>query len=353
MTHLHTARRRLTGVLAAAALLGSSLAVAGATVTAPTAAAAGTGQLSITNPDVLPGNDAIVFNKIQTPADSYQRFHNQVAITLKNTGSAPLTVSSATATTDFAITSPWKLPFTLSTGASVSFTVAFTATGGAWHDGTASIGWSNGSTQTSTLRLTGWWQKYSEHNLEPTFPDLIHHFGYTTVTPTSMYSRGAYQAFSSDEVLVPYWKQRDPSQPARITQLGAWRGYPSTLTVSKYAKGSPNTLYKIFAGLPQDAQSALPRNSAWGRGTATFTLSGTAGLKLDSEYTDPTLNNSAIDRSSGCTAAQCGQHVRAFVARDADGNVIPGSYLFTEDLNGINYDYNDNMFLIENITPAS
>lgn len=42
-----------------------------------------------------------------------------------------------------------------------------------------------------------------------------------------------------------------------------------------------------------------------------------------------------------------------FRALDAEGNVIPNTYLGVMDYTGINYDYNDNMFLIEGVTPVT
>ena len=49
---------------------------------------------------------------------------------------------------------------------------------------------------------------------------------------------------------------------------------------------------------------------------------------------------------------QRGHFTRMFVALDADGNVIPNTYLVIQDYTGINYDYNDNMFVVSGITPV-
>ena len=37
--------------------------------------------------------------------------------------------------------------------------------------------------------------------------------------------------------------------------------------------------------------------------------------------------------------------------KDRDGNVIPNTYLMAMDYSGINYDYQDNVYLITNIKP--
>ena len=39
--------------------------------------------------------------------------------------------------------------------------------------------------------------------------------------------------------------------------------------------------------------------------------------------------------------------------KDRNGNIIPGAFLMSMDYSGINYDYNDNTFLITNIKPLS
>ncbi|MHC9038244.1 hypothetical protein ACYTTR_21190, partial [Cobetia marina] len=45
-----------------------------------------------------------------------------------------------------------------------------------------------------------------------------------------------------------------------------------------------------------------------------------------------------------------GHLIRVYVARDAAGNEIPDTYIVIQDYAGVNYDYNDNIFLVENVT---
>jgi len=338
---------RRFGVIAGVALSLTLTAVA-----APAVVAATPGVLTITNSDPAPDNSGVVLSRIQTPADSYQRTHDQTTVRLTNTGGSSITVSSISATGPFTATSPWVLPFKLTAGAWVDIPVKFTATYGAWYSGNLAVNSTSSTGAVSNVALVGYWQKYSEKNLEPWLPDLVRNFGYTTVMPTAIYSRGAYAKFSSDEVLSPYWTLLDSAKPAKVTQLAAWHGYPSSSTFRSYPKGAPASYSTVLTSLKVDAQSALPRNSAWGKGTATFAPTGTFGLILDKEYTDPTLNNSAIDRQHGCTATQCGQHVRVWQVRGPDGAAVPGSYLFVNDIEGINYDYQDNVFVVSNIKPA-
>lgn len=338
--------KRVTTVLTAL------LVFAGGAVALPAVASAATsGTLSITNLDTVPSNSRIVLNRIQTPADASQRFHDKATVRLKNTASSTLTVSAISAGAPFTATSPWKLPFKLTSGNWVDITVQFTAQSGAWYAGNLAVTSTSSTGATSNVALAGYWQRYSEHNLEPSLASLVSHFGYTTAMPTSSYSRGAYVAASPDEVLSPYWTLLNAGS-AKVTELAAWHGYPNSGTFRTFPKGAPANYTTRLVSLNVDAQSALPRNSAWGKGTATFQPTGTFGLILDQEYSDPKLNNQAPDRAVGCTAAQCGQHVRVFKVRNSAG-VVAGSYVVTVDILGINYDYQDDVFLVENIKPAA
>ncbi len=339
--------KRLTTLLAAFVVL-----VGGAVALPSIAAAAVSGTLAVTNSDTLPSNSRIVLSRIQTPADSLQRFHDSTSVRLTNTGTGTLTVSSLRTTGLFTVTSTSALPINLAAGQAVNITVKFIAQSGGWNTGNLAIGSTSSTGATTNVALAGYWQKLSEHNLEPSLPSLVSNFGYKTVMPASSYSRGAYVKFSSDEVLSPYWKLRDPTKASRVTQIAAWHGYPSGNTFRTYPKGAPASYSTRLTGLKYDAQSAMPRNSASGKGTVVFQPTGTFGFILDKEYSDPTLNSQTVDRASGCTATQCGQHVRVFQLRNSAGALVAGSYLVTTDIGGINYDFQDNVYVVSNITPA-
>src|SRR5207248_1117069 len=78
----------------------------------------------------------------------------------------------------------------------------------------------------------------------------------------------------------------------------------------------------------------------------TFSTSNPFALNIDKqESSDDTLNNKP-------TASDQGHHVRFWPARDRNGNIIPNTWLMSMDYAGINYDYNDNVFLISNMRPA-
>ena len=321
--------------------------------------AADTPALTITNPDILPGNSSVVFSKIQYPADQYQRMHNVVKLRVTNPSGAAVTVNSVSTTGPYSATPPWTLPTTLYAGQSIDVTVTFTATSGAsvgqWYPGTFVLNSTRaGAAGSQSVNLTGWWQQLSEHGMEPRPKDLVTVFGWTTIMPAGIYSAGAYKAYSADEVLSPYWNRLDSSTSISMTQIASWRTYPSSNTLAWYPKGTPTSATKVFTGLAADAQSIMPRSSSWSAGRTTFTPgTATFGLKLDDEYTDPTLNNDTRDRAQGCKATQCGQHVRVFKIRDSAGNVVAGTYIFFMDIGGINFDYQDSVYIMTDLAPAT
>ena len=67
--------KRLTTLLAAFVVL-----VGGAVALPSIAAAAVSGTLAVTNSDTLPSNSRIVLSRIETPADSLQRFHDSTTV---------------------------------------------------------------------------------------------------------------------------------------------------------------------------------------------------------------------------------------------------------------------------------
>ena len=65
--------------------------------------------------------------------------------------------------------------------------------------------------------------------------------------------------------------------------------------------------------------------------------------------TDPRSIPPAVHRSR----RTAGPYVRIFLALDEDGNVIPNMFLVIMDYTGINYDYNDNIFVIEGVSRSA
>ncbi|WP_052195555.1 malectin domain-containing carbohydrate-binding protein [Deinococcus radiopugnans] len=150
-----------------------------------------------------------------------------------------------------------------------------------------------------------------------------------------------------DEVIAPYWQRADAGKPVTVQQLAAYHTQGDAAKLRWFTKGaSGDTTVLTQKGV--DAQSVLPRKDGSEELAATtFTPSAqTFGFKVDSENSDPTLNKQEIEK------APYGQHLRFFKAKDPSGNVMPDTYLLIMDYSGINYDYNDNIYLISNLKPA-
>jgi fibronectin type 3 domain-containing protein len=183
-------------------------------------------------------------------------------------------------------------------------------------------------------------------------------FGYKTVItyPGQQLNQGGKVARVGDEVLSPYWLRSDTTLPVTIRQLGAYHSQTlaGAATVKWHMKGSTTTT-NIFKHDAEEGQSFLPHidngvlgsvGANFARGT--FTPTGTTfGFRVDNEWSDPTKN--VQDQGGG----GYGHHVRFFVAKDRNGKIIPDTYLMVMDYSGINYDYQDNVYLVSNIKPEN
>jgi hypothetical protein len=308
------------------------------------------GRVSVTNLDPAPYTDRVAFNRIATPADASQRFHETATIRVSNTGGIETRITGLPVTGPFEVISPPSLPFSLAPGTSTNIDVRFNATTGTVATGSLSVQTDAGN---RTVALAGYGQTLSENGQEPSVPQMLQVFGYRTQLPADMNNHGAYVA-QADEVLAPYWSRLDAGRPVRLTQLAAYHTQGSTGSAYWHPRDSSEaTLIGTHSGVW--AQSVLPRQDGENAPvTRTFTPTAAAfGFRVDGEWSDPTRNDSAVDRANGCTAEQCGSHVRFFRVRDRAGALVAGSYLLVMDYSGFNYDFNDNVYLLENVTPAT
>lgn len=306
--------------------------------------------LKVANPDPTPFADQIAFNRIQTPANAQQQVADTGIARVSNTGTEPMQVTGLNVTDTFELVNPPTLPFTLAAGASRDLTVRFTATGTKVHNGTLTVQ-GNAGNGAQTIRLGGLWQSVSEGGQEPSVVQIARAAGIGTNIPTNLNGNGHVEAVG-DEVLSPYWLRRDTSKPVTVRQLSGFHTYPNGATIRRFNKGTSSTT-DITGMNGLWAQSLLPmkNGSTTAPAAGSFTPSTTAfGFQVDGEWSDPTKNNQSADEANGCTQP-CGHHVRIFPVEDRDGVAVPGTYLLMMDYSGINYDYNDNTYLITNIRP--
>ncbi|WP_034388775.1 NPCBM/NEW2 domain-containing protein [Deinococcus sp. YIM 77859] len=309
-------------------------------------------RLELENLDRVPFPDRLVFSRIGSlAAPPSNGVHDVSTVRVRNTGTGPLQI------TDLPVTGPWvleprpTLPVEVPAGGFLDVRLRFRAETTQINSGTLTVVSNDPDAPSRVVQLAGLWQIESENNKEPLLTTIVRNgFGYQTVFPSNINQNGRV-APQGDEVISAYWQRADAAQPVTVYQLAAYHTQGSTATLRWHAKGS-STLNTIMTHAGVDGQTVLPRlNGSNNLAAATFTPTPTFGFKVDGEWSDPVLNQQSDDLNNGCTQP-CGQHLRFFAVKDRNGQSIPDTYLLGMDYSGINYDYNDNVYLIRNIRPA-
>lgn len=322
----------------------------------------------------LPGPTRLVMNRIQQqPPDPRQNpdgtttdlpnnvVHDKATLRVYNSGNAPLTITSAVLsnTTDFRINTPNVNGATIAAGSSLDVEVQFIATSTHLHNATLTLNTNDADESALTVQLAGYWQNKSENNEEPTLQGAVNGlFGFGTVITgpgqqLSVPGQGGKVAAVGDEVLSPYWKRADPAQSVEVVQLVAYHTHPNIATFRYFLQGSTSTT-NAFVQQDVDSQSVFPHLQGSGTQIAAGTFKPTKtgdsnpafGFKVDSEWSDPTLNPQ--EQPGG----GFGHHIRFWPLKDASGAVVPNTYLMGMDYLSINFDYQDNIYVIRNIRPA-
>jgi len=327
-----------------------------ATPVSVTPRAAGSGRIVTENRDGAPFPDRMVFSRIGSLASPPANgVHDRATIRISNTGAGPLTVSGMTlSSTAWTLSGSPAMPATIAPGGQVDVTVRFVAESGSTYSGTLTIDSDDASTPRKAIQLAGWWQRVSEGGTEPSLRTILNSvFGYKT---TLLYSgqvlnKAGHVETAGEEVLSPYWSRVDSTKPVSVRQLAAFHTQGNTASIYWFARGSTTTT-RIFTHAGVDGQTFLPHlnGSTTSFAAGSFSPSGVFGFKIDSEWSDDAKNSQTADLNNGCKAP-CGHHMRFWPARDRAGNPIAGTWLVVMDYSGINYDYNDNVYLVSNMKP--
>lgn len=318
-------------------------------------AAASGPEIDIQNLDNVPYNDRLVFSRIGSlsnpPANGV---HDTVTLRTKNLGSSPLKITGVPITGSWELINNIKAPTTIAPGGQLDLRVRFKATSGNIHNGTLTIKSNDADEANKVIQLSGFWQSVSEGNQEPSLNEILQVFGYQTKVAgpgQKLNQNGLVQAIG-DEVLSPYWQRANLSQPVAVRQLAAYHTQDNTATMFWHSKGS-NTTKVVFTHTGVDGQTLLPRKqNLLQPAQGSFAPNGIFGFKIDGEWSDPTKNNQLIDQEKG-SPGPSGHHVRFWVAKNRQGQVIPNTWIVAMDYSGINYDYQDNVYLVSNIKPET
>lgn len=322
--------------------------------------------LVVENPDRFPSNDYFVFSKVQTPWSrdqvNYNANHDSIAVRIYNKGVNPLVVNNLVLSNAAA----WKieklkgvaytpgsgLPISISSGSYADVVVRFIAVDQATrvkilHD-TLTVVSNDDNFPNKNVFLNGIWQKQGEGNNEPYAREIINAFGFKTNTGFAHDDpdHGDSTKLKGDEIKPSYFVQADTSSPVSVRQMSSYHGCcTQTESIMWYTKGS-TALRTVFTHAAKDAQSVLPRkNGSSSAAEGTFTTTAPFGFKTGSkDYTDASKN----------PGGQIG--IRIWKVIDAKGNAIANTYIVANDYLGsefTNYDYNDNMYYVKNVKPAT
>lgn len=310
---------------------------------------ANTPEIGIDNLDGVPFTDRLSFNIINIKDPKLaNEFHNTAQVRVSNTGTAALDLSSVKFTGPFALAA--AAPTSIAAGQSVVLTVRFTATSSGYYSGTMTVSSNDVDEPTKSLKLAGHWQYQSESGREPNLAGIVGNiFGYKTQVAYAGQSlnTGGKATAVGDEVLSRFWSRADTASPVTVRQLAAYHTQGGQ-TLLQYYPTSTKVNVNLFRHAATDGQAILPNltGSTTAPAFAAFNPSGSFGWRIDSEDSDDTRNPQ--EKPGG----GYGHHVRFYPAKDNAGVLIPSTYLMVMDYAGINYDFQDNIYLVTNVRPA-
>ncbi|MEO6327581.1 MAG: DNRLRE domain-containing protein [Ginsengibacter sp.] len=326
-------------------------------------------SLFVENPDIFPSNNDFVFSRVQVPwtRDTvYNYNHDSLKVRIHNKGIYPLIIRDLTLSND----TTWKidkinntpyvpgsgLPVSLNSGTFMDVTLKFIAMNQSFrakvlHE-TLTITSNDDKNPSKSVNLHGLWQNSGEGGHEPYAQEIINAFGFTTKTGFTPRDpdEGDSTKLKGDEIKPSYFVCADSLLPVSVRQMAAYHTCCHKPELLRwYAKDSSTTLHTFVTHLATDAQTLLPRKGL-PASVASAQINPTAkqqpfGFKIGgTDWTDATKNP---EYKIG---------VRVWKAFDANGNIIPNSYIISNDYGGTpftNYDYNDNAYFISNIKPET
>ena len=314
--------------------------------------AAASGQIEIENLDRVPYDDRLVFQRINT--GGFQT-HNKVNLRIKNTASSVLNVQNLTISggdsASFTIVGPLTFDLAPATFRDVSIKFEAGTNGNVRGQrlSTLLIQSSDPTTPVLPVQLAGFNMVDNGGNNEPSLQEIFDTFGYRTNVlnpgekqslfppkdPMGVVIPGSFAV--GDEVLSAKWTRADTSQSVYVRQLAALSGGGS---VTSIRIGSSSIGHGI-----QQFQTLLPLSNSTDPSSAPteMTINPTSAFSV-------VVGAYSSDRPADKVPA-----VRFWAARDRNGVLIPNTYLVGQDYvdtSQVNFDYQDNVYLITNIRPT-
>ena len=307
----------------------------------------------------MPNNKRLVFSRIKTLDTSIANVvRDTQRLRVRNTGNQTLNLSNISVSGPFTITAGGSNGSVAAGGfrdISVKFTQDITQ---GIYTGNLTIASNDPTDPTTTIALAGYYQDHSENGTdnisdEPSAQQVVDLFGYkmTLVNPGQQLNGGGKIEAVGEEILAPYWRSADASATVSIHEIATFHQQGAVSAVKWYPQGSPDDLTTIFAADYRYGQTVLAgkNKAATSPASGSFRTGGTFGLKVDSSWSDPTLNASEQPGNP-----QYGHRLRWFPLRDADGAFVKDTYLLLVDFYNddySNYDFNDDVFIVQNVVP--
>lgn len=356
------------------------------------------GNITIQNMDGFPSNNHLAFSLLYEPyangakltSELLNRNHDNVTIRVKNRKPNNYIIKKAS----FSNKGLWVIsrinniaadnlsfPLKISPGDSVDITIRFTADAisqrirpSLWSallklqyhvvrmgrninyqmpvggtclnlNGTLNLETTDKTNPVETIYLRSMWQYKAESDWEPELQRILNALNFKTKIGFRNFDnglRGDKITELSDEIPGAYFEIANKSIPVKIIKIAAYQGCCTTEnidTISYYYRGQ-KVIYPLQYSDKLTGQMLLPTSY----NVSSFKPTGSFALKIGSVNTDRSKN----------FAKKIG--IRVWKAVNEYGVTINNAYILGSDYlgkGGTNYDYQDNVYYIENIKPIA
>ncbi|RKS80732.1 hypothetical protein CLV35_0200 [Motilibacter peucedani] len=302
--------------------------------------------------DVLsPASTRMVFSTVN------EQVRAALPLTVANTGDGPLHVTglavSGAQAGAFALAAGTPGSFTVAPGARTTVGVQFVPTAGGPVENAATLTLTSDdpARPSAAVALAGLDSKDFEGPNEPWLAQVVRTLGYTTNVGSDKTYISSTRLPAGSERISPYWVAADPTKPVRLVPVARYIALQANCPCSKagwFAKGS-STRTQLHSFVANTDGAGGPGNQrlmpAW-TGTTDFTPTGPFGVYTDSTYTSD-------DGLNGSTKL----HDWRFYPATTSAGTVPNTWIAGYDYGGTenpkNWDYQDQVYLLVNATPAA
>lgn len=298
------------------------------------------------------------FNDVTTAAGNGAASPSQ-KLTIRNTGTGPLTISALTLggshAGDFTLLAPPGTPTTLAPGQSLDLQLAMRATVVGLRTATLTIASNDPSKPTTSINLRGLGTAGTGGSNEPSLQRILDLYqlpinvGDNDPSTTDHYTSSTGPSTPNDEVVVQRLVKAG-SGDVRIELLAIMANSVSpSVKFGWYEAGLTHKKTQLFTVPQADAQTVHPSPAgtlSFDPGNSPFGIYGAFPAFSGREvYSEDVLNqwesNSSLRRK-----------VRFYPLKNPDGSVVPNAYVFAFEEYTVSFDTNDIVGIIRNVNIA-